>query len=100
MQMNDEISGIRLVDGRLGFRLPGVVRHPVVWEYADNIERRQIAEAYVVDRFQRAAEDEMKQLWRVVGFLHTCFRHHKDAKNMASGTTVGVLFRRPQRASS
>ena len=62
MQVDDEIAHARVVDRRLGLRLPGVVGGAVVRKDADDIELGEIGEADAVDAFEFAAEDQMEKL--------------------------------------
>src|SRR5689334_10154970 len=62
VQVNDEITHVRVVDGLLRFRLPCDVGARIVWVDADDVDFVEILELRAPERGEFAAEDEMEQL--------------------------------------
>lgn len=69
--MDYEITGLCAVNRRLRFRLPSCVGTGVIGENADDVQRGWINETYLIEGFEFAAKDEMKELFgRLYGFSH------------------------------
>ena len=62
MKVNDEVAHLRVVHGALRHRLPGLVGLRVVRIHADEVERVEVCELHVVERFELATEHEVEQL--------------------------------------
>src|SRR5262245_24886554 len=60
--MHDEVAHMGVIDGLLGFRLPGSISGGVVGINADDVQLVEIPEFDVVQIGELAAEDEMQQL--------------------------------------
>src|SRR5919204_1604984 len=64
VQMNDEISRLRVVHCLLRLGLPRCIGSGVVWIDADDVELIHVLEHDIVETLEFAAEHEMKQLPR------------------------------------
>src|SRR5262245_44251143 len=62
VNVDDEISHVRVVDRRLRLGAPGRQRFLVVGVHADDVELREILELDLVRGRQLAAEDKMQEL--------------------------------------
>src|SRR5579863_846624 len=85
VQMDDEISHLRIVDRLLRLRLPYRVGGRVVGEQTDDFHLRKILERIVSEIVQFATEDEMQQLlrgtiWHDLCFLKLCPRRATNFK--------------------
>src|SRR5262245_15793602 len=60
--MHDEVAHMGVIDGLLGFCLPGSISGGVVGINADDVQLVEIPEFDVVQVGELAAEDEMQQL--------------------------------------
>ncbi len=62
MQMDDEVTHMRVVDGALGGCLPGLVSFRIIGEDADDIELRDVLELMGIEMREFAAQYEMEKL--------------------------------------
>src|SRR6516165_7569332 len=62
VQMHDEVAHMGVIDGLLGFRLPGNISGGVVGINADNVQLVELPEFDAVQIGELTTEDEMQQL--------------------------------------
>src|SRR5215468_7034485 len=60
--MHDEVAHMGVIDGLLGFRLPGSISGGVVGINADNVQLVEVSEFDVIQIDELATEDEVQQL--------------------------------------
>jgi len=68
MQVDDEVSHLRIVDGFAGFPEPGPVGLGVVRIKAHDVEFGQILELDILDVLQLAAKYHVEELFRHAAF--------------------------------
>jgi hypothetical protein len=62
VKMDDEISHLRIIDSRLGLRLPSSLSGGIIGENANNVELCKIVKRHAIKVNQFAPKNEVKQL--------------------------------------